>query len=168
MTTKPKVGIIFLTYNAKSILGDVLNKAILSALNQDYENLEIIIVDNGSTDGTWKYIRDKYRGRAKVVRLGKNYGYCLGNNIATRYLSRDVKFILFQNSDVILSKDYVRKLVDVMKRDPSIVAMQGVEVSPSGDCKLGDSVNVVGYFVKLRCSDNLQSLEVLFGSVQRY
>uniref|UniRef100_A0A7C4FE79 Glycosyltransferase family 2 protein n=1 Tax=Ignisphaera aggregans TaxID=334771 RepID=A0A7C4FE79_9CREN len=52
----PKVSIVILIYNAKSTLGEVLDKAIRSALNQDYPNIEIIVADNNSSDGTYEYV----------------------------------------------------------------------------------------------------------------
>jgi glycosyltransferase involved in cell wall biosynthesis len=91
----PKVSIVILTYNAKSTLGDILDKAIQSALNQSYPNIEVLVVDNNSSDDTYEYVRNKYGDKAEVVKLTKNYGYCLGNNLALRYISSNAKYILF-------------------------------------------------------------------------
>jgi len=74
----PKVSVVILMYNALSTLGEALDKAILSALHQDYPNIEIVVVDNGSSDGTYEYVVRKHGAAVKVVELGKNFGYCLG------------------------------------------------------------------------------------------
>jgi len=59
-------------------------------------------------------IKNKYSDKVKVIRLLKNYGYCLGNNLALKYVSKDTEYILFQNPDAILAKNCG---VDVIKCD---------------------------------------------------
>lgn len=49
----PKISIVTVTYNAESIL----EKTILSVINQDYDNIEYIVIDGGSTDGTIEVIK---------------------------------------------------------------------------------------------------------------
>jgi len=143
----PKVGIVILTYNARSTLGEVLDKAIQSALNQDYPNIEVVVVDNNSNDDTYEYVKDRYGDKVRVVRLPKNYGYCLGNNLALKYVSRDAEYVLFQNPDAILAKDYVRKLVEILERDRSVAAVQGLEIQPSTEvAKMGALLNYGGYY----------------------
>jgi glycosyltransferase involved in cell wall biosynthesis len=90
-----KVSIVILAYNAVSTLGEVFDKAIRSALNQNYPDIEVIVVDNGSSDNTFNYVKIMYGDRIKVVRLPKNYGYCLGNNLALKYTSNS-RYILFK------------------------------------------------------------------------
>jgi len=88
---------VILTYNALSTLGKTLDKAILSALRQDYPNFEVIIVDNASSDGTYEYVKGTYGNTVKAVKLNKNYGFCLGNNLAIRFIDPSSTYILFQN-----------------------------------------------------------------------
>lgn len=156
---------MILTYNSLSTLGRVFDLAILSALRQDYPNFEVLVTDNGSRDGTIGYVKARFGDRVKVVELGKNYGFCLGNNLALKYVSPDAKYILFQNPDAILSRDYVRKLVEVLELDPSVIAAQGVEIQPSGLKRLGGLLGYAGHyrFSEVRQSSSPHSLrEVLF------
>ncbi len=150
----PKVSVIILTYNAKQLLGDILDMAISSALNQTYRNMEVLIVDNGSSDETANYIESRYQDKVKVVRFCKNYGYCLGNNLAARYVDEDSKYLLFMNSDVVLANDYVEKLVAIAEGDPRIAALQRVEMNPKykNTVKLGGCLDRIGYFIELSAS----------------
>ena len=70
---KPKVTVVILTYNAKTTLGDILDEDISSALDQDYKNIEIIVVDNGSSDNTYNYLKLKYGAKIKVIKFPRNY-----------------------------------------------------------------------------------------------
>jgi GT2 family glycosyltransferase len=149
-SASPKVSIVILTYNAKSTLGDILDKAVQSALNQSYPNIEVLVVDNNSSDDTYEYIRNKYGDKVKVVKLAKNYGYCLGNNLALRYISSDSKYVLFQNPDAILSRDYVAKLIEILKQNPDAVAIQGLEIEPTRKrIRVGGILNKAGYSVDI-------------------
>ena len=161
----PKVAIVILTFNARSTLGNILDEAIASALSQDYPNIEVLVVDNNSSDDTYDYIKARYGDKVKVVKLSKNYGYCLGNNLALKYVSKDAKYILFQNPDAILERDYVRKLVEILESDPKIVAIQGLEKHPSmRKCEAGGLLNTAGYYCEVLCQHICSSkhLEVLF------
>jgi len=159
----PKVAIIILTYNAKSTLGEIFDKAIMSALTQDYPNIEVIVVDNGSQDDTYEYVRDKYDMYVNIIKFDKNYGFCLGNNLALRYVSRDAKYILFQNPDVILATDYVRKLVEIMEHNSDVAAVQGLEMQPfTKVSRIGGLLNSAGFYVELIFRPSIQhSSEVL-------
>ncbi len=161
----PKVAIIILTFNARSTLSNILDEAITSALSQDYPDVEVLVVDNNSSDDTYDYVKTYYGDKVKVIKLNRNYGYCLGNNLALKYVSKDVKYILFQNPDAILERDYVRKLVEVLESDPKIAAIQGLEVHPSTrTCKAGGLLNTAGYYCEVLCQHVCSSkhLEVLF------
>jgi len=91
-----KVSVIILNYNGRSKLGSLLDEAIESAINQSFSNIEVLFVDNGSTDDSVKYIYERFGDSVKIIELGRNYGFCMGNNLAVRYISKDSRYILFQ------------------------------------------------------------------------
>jgi GT2 family glycosyltransferase len=164
---KPKVSIIILTYNSKSTLGRILDEAIMSALSQDYPNVEVIIADNGSQDDTYEYIKSKYGAHVKVIRFDKNYGFCLGNNLASKFVDPEAKYILFQNPDAILSQNYIKVLVEVMEQNPTVGAIQGLEVKSSGEKLIGFFMNSAGYYHEVLLEKDLklrQCIEVLHAS----
>jgi GT2 family glycosyltransferase len=145
-TNVPKASIVILAYNAVSTLNRIFDEAVMSALTQDYSNYEVMIIDNGSHDNTYKYAKTRYGDRAKVVKLPRNYGYCLGNNLSLKYIDKDSKYILFQNPDAILARDYVRRLIEILEQKPDAVAAQGLEIQPSGHLRIGGSLNTAGYY----------------------
>jgi len=162
----PKVSIVILTYNAKSSLGSILENAVLSALNQDYPNIEVLVVDNGSIDETVSYIREKFGERVKIIELNRNYGYCLGNNLALKYLDKESKYILFLNPDAVIARDYVKKLVTIAENNPRIAALQGLEINPQKPYKkLGGLLKLSGFYFELESHENkkeMMCLENLF------
>jgi GT2 family glycosyltransferase len=164
-TNAPKASIVILAYNAVSTLNRIFDKAVISALTQDYSNYEVVIVDNGSHDNTYEYAKTRYGDRAKVVKLSRNYGYCLGNNLSLKHIDKDSKYILFQNPDAILARDYVRKLIEILEWNPDIVVAQGLEIQPSGHPRVRGSLNTAAYSVDVLpqlSSNNPLCLENLF------
>ncbi len=160
----PKVAVIILNYNGKKYLGCLLDEAIESALNQTYLNTEVVFADNGSDDSSVKHVTKKYGNKVKVVALGKNYGFCLGNNLASKCVSPHTKYILFQNPDAVLSSEYTEKLVSLMENDQTIGVAQGIEVMHDGRRVIGGLVSASGvsYEVELEDADihSLVSKEV--------
>jgi GT2 family glycosyltransferase len=138
----------------------------MSALTQDYSSYEVVIVDNGSSDNTYEYIKARYGDKAKVVELSRNYGYCLGNNLALKYIDKDAKYVVFQNSDAILAKDYIRKLVEILEQNPDVAAVQGLEIQPFRKwLRTGGFLNTAGYSVDILPQQNCnisRCLETLF------
>ena len=88
-----KISVIIPTYNR----GNIIENSITSVLNQTYINLEVLIVDDGSTDNT-KEIIDKFDDkRIKYIKLKENSGGSNARNIGIK--SATGKFISFQDSD---------------------------------------------------------------------
>lgn len=115
MKNQPKVTISITTWNNKK----TIFKSIESAVNQDYPNLEIIIVDNNSTDGSreeiaqripeWeKHMPDsKASPTIKLIKNSSNIGFGSAHNQAICESSGE--FILLLNSDAFLTRDFVKK-----------------------------------------------------------
>jgi GT2 family glycosyltransferase len=110
---KPLVSIIVLTWNGKQHLKTCLD----SCLAQSYKNLEIIVVDNASTDGTCDYIRKNYP-RINIITNGKNLGFAEGNNVGIRAAKGEWIFVL--NNDTKLKKNCVEELYKAVKGKPSV------------------------------------------------
>lgn len=91
-------------------------QCVQSVLKQDYENYHILIMDNGSPNESYDYLRKKYRAYHKisVIKGNKNYGFAKGNNIGIHYARKKLhaEYVLLLNSDTILPDcGYVRKMV---------------------------------------------------------
>ncbi|MBQ7715401.1 MAG: glycosyltransferase [Clostridia bacterium] len=98
---KDKLSVIFLNYNNKNIIFKSVNSVL--KYNRVY-NAEVIVVDNGSTDGSYEALLEKYSdGRAKILRNEKN-GCSSGRNLGVANSSGE--YILFLDSDQWITNDY--------------------------------------------------------------
>lgn len=110
-TKTPTVTLIVLNWNGKKFV-DPFVKSFL-AQTYDQTKLDLLFVDNGSTDDSVEYLKQKY-GQAKnieVIENGHNYGYSGGNNKGIHQASGD--YVLVCNNDLELDKDLVKELVKV-------------------------------------------------------
>jgi GT2 family glycosyltransferase len=76
MLNNPKVTIIILNWNGKEDTIECLE----SLEHITYPNYEILLVDNGSTDGSVKCLRERYPGM-EIIETGENLGFAGGNNV---------------------------------------------------------------------------------------
>jgi GT2 family glycosyltransferase len=84
---------------------------LASLREQDYGNLQIVVVDNGSTDDSVKRIRSAFP-EARLIETGKNLGFSRGCNVGLRAaLAGDTEFVWLLNNDTVCPPDTVRKLV---------------------------------------------------------
>ena len=113
----PNVSIIILTYNGSEYIAPLLN----SLLDQSYpiDRIEIIVVDNASTDKTLDIIKENYPV-VRMVPLGKNIGYAAGNNEGVLHARYD--FLVFLNQDIVCHPDFLKSLLNVMVADRTIAA----------------------------------------------
>ncbi|MCM8808110.1 MAG: glycosyltransferase [Candidatus Omnitrophica bacterium] len=115
----PRVCFVILNWNGKELLKDCLS-SILKSTN--YPNYKVIIVDNGSTDGSVEYVRKNFK-KVDVLELDKNYGFSKGNNEGIKYAIRkyNPKYLLFLNNDTkIVEKGWLRKMVEFAETDEKI------------------------------------------------
>lgn len=110
---KSSVSVIIVNYNGKHLL----KRAIESLQKQDFkQGIEIIIVDNNSSDGSEDFVKKNYKD-VKWIQTGKNLSYPAAN-----YGVRVSKggYILFTNNDVEFKKDCVRKMYSALVKDKSV------------------------------------------------
>lgn len=93
MQNEPLVSVIIPTYNRGRLILDSIN----SVLNQTYKNIELIVVDDCSTDDTEKTVKSIDDSRIKYIKLEKNSGACVARNKGIE-ISRG-EFIAFNDSD---------------------------------------------------------------------
>jgi glycosyltransferase involved in cell wall biosynthesis len=102
----PSVSIIVPCYNVASYLGECLD----SATEQSYENLQIITVDDGSTDETLPMLRTRSASDSRILLIEKkNAGAGAARNTGLDHATGD--YILFIDSDDFLARDGIEKLV---------------------------------------------------------
>jgi GT2 family glycosyltransferase len=117
-----KVVVLVLSYNGKHLLEEALS----SYLKCDYPNYELVVIDNGSRDGTRDFVGNRFR-RVKVIRAEKNLGYSGGLNLGLDYAfnSTDAEFVLISNNDVKIDKNAISELVKIAKTDKKIGFVTG-------------------------------------------
>src|SRR6476659_6635638 len=98
--------------NCRGVLENCLASLTASDPSVTYE---VIVVDNGSTDGTSEWLRTSCPA-VRLVENGQNSGFTRGTNQAIR-LSRG-RYILWRNTDTILRPDTLRRLVDFFDAEP--------------------------------------------------
>jgi len=103
MNEEPLVSIIILNYNA----GRFLIKCIESVLKSDYKNLEIIVVDNASNDGSQNECQEKFPN-IKFIQNKQNRGYCEGNNIGLKDARGE--FLVILNPDTEVQENWLNEL----------------------------------------------------------
>ena len=101
---KPLVSIIILNYNA----GDFLEECISSIESSNYDNYEIILVDNNSHDQSHLKCKKRFP-KIKLIQNSTNLGYCEGNNVGIR--NSKGEFIIILNPDTIIDHSCISNLI---------------------------------------------------------
>lgn len=119
------VSIITPCYNSKPYI----QKTIESVLQQTYKNIEYIIIDDGSNDGSWEIIKS-YGSKINSFQT-KNLGACHARNLG--YKKTIGHYLLFLDSDDIISKDMIHELVKITSDYPeSIIASPWSRIKKNG------------------------------------
>lgn len=116
-TPRPRVSIIIVTWNARSLL----ERCLPSVVATTYPDLEIILADNASTDGSADWVAGTFP-EIRIVRHPENWAFCRGNNEAIPHATGE--YVLLLNNDVLVSPDWLRPLVDRMETEPELGALQ--------------------------------------------
>ncbi|WP_164667402.1 glycosyltransferase family 2 protein [Virgibacillus doumboii] len=126
----PKISIILPVYNVEQYI----DKCINSILTQTFQGFELIIVNDGSTDGTGKVCNGyaERDNRIKVMHT-KNNGQASARNLGLHHAKGN--FIGFVDGDDWIEKDMFKLLHDSCRVEESDMAVIGVrEVNEEGDC----------------------------------
>jgi GT2 family glycosyltransferase len=120
-----KASVIVLSWNGMDYLEDCL-KAVLS---QDYANFEVIVVDNGSVDGSADLVAERFP-QVQLIRNERNLGFAAGNNVGLESATGDVLVLL--NQDTVVQPGWLAALVEALSADPSIGVAGGKALYPDG------------------------------------
>jgi len=180
---KVKVSIIILSWNTKKLLRQCV-ESILNNWKSGGENkglTEIIVVDNGSTDGSREFLRDielkKYRNIGKnenskslnpytpisfkMILNKRNLGFGAGNNQGMRLAKG--KYFLLLNSDTIVKNQAWLKMAEFMDRNPKVGVVGCRLLNPDGSWQPS-----CGYFPNLAVAFLMLFAEHWLGSLVRF
>lgn len=118
MDTKGRVSVVTISFNQ----ANYISQAIESVLNQDYPNVEYIIVDPGSTDGS-RDIIERYRDQLDLIVYDPDKGPADGLNKGFFRASGEV--FGFINSDDYLLPGAISKVMEVFNEQPSVSVVSG-------------------------------------------
>jgi GT2 family glycosyltransferase len=136
----PFCSVIIVNYNGKHLLHDCLT----AVLSQAYDRFEVIVVDNGSSDGSAVYVEANFPG-VTLVRSTGNTGFAGGNNEGVRHAAGEL--IVLLNNDAIVADGWLQGLVDAVAPAPvaiagSLIRTEGV---PEKYYEKNGSLNFLGH-----------------------
>ncbi len=124
---KKRLAIVVLSYNTQELLKNCL-KSLIEQRGK-LVNPEIIVVDNGSTDGSVEWLKAKGspapvgagQVKLKAVFNDKNLGFCEGNNIGIRYaIAQGYQYIMLLNSDTIVKDRFWEPLISFLEKNEGV------------------------------------------------
>jgi GT2 family glycosyltransferase len=136
---RPFVSVVVVNWNGKHLLGECLS----SLLGQkDVEDVEIILVDNGSCDGSVEFVQEQYKD-VHVLSLQKNIGFAGGNNAGIRVATG--KYIALLNNDTKADPSWLSNLVRAAEADRHSVGMWAGKILSYNNPDIIDNVGLLLY-----------------------
>lgn len=115
-------------------------ECIESLINDEYKKIEIVIVDNGSNNGSWEKLNQLYLNikNIYIIQSKKNVGFAQGNNLGILYAKEKLhsNFVLLVNNDTIFKdKKLITELMNAYENDvaiigPRIISANELEQNP--------------------------------------
>lgn len=115
--TNPLVSVVIVNHNGVKWLPGCLS----SLANQHYRNIEVLLVDNASTDKSVHYVRDTFPD-VRIIELPQNAGFAEGNNIGTAAANGEYLFLL--NNDTVITPQSITTLVEALESLPKVAIVQ--------------------------------------------
>ena len=128
--SKPDLSIIIVNWKVRALLEKCLNSVLK---NSDNLNLEIIVVDNDSQDGTSEMIMMDYE-EVIMIALPKNIGFAAANNLALKQAKSELIFLL--NPDTEINPGFFAKIKEYMDNNPAVAIVGPKIVNPDGSLQL--------------------------------
>ena len=133
----PLVSILIVNFNG----AEVLNGCLMSLRQITYPAFEVVVVDNGSIDGSVGILLQ--HPTVHVIRSEQNQGFAGGNNLGLPACNGN--FVLLLNSDTVVTSDFLQPLVDYLRKFPQVGVVQGKMILS----RHGDVLDVCGSFLTI-------------------
>lgn len=140
ITVPARVSVVVLNWNGRQYLPRCLDSIAV----QTYPDVEMIVMDNGSADGSGDYIREHYPA-VVLVESRRNLGVPTGNNMAARRATGEYLFLI--NSDAWLTTpDVISRLVQTSERMPSAAIIGCYILNLDGTMQdIGEKIDALGF-----------------------
>ncbi|MCX5771387.1 MAG: glycosyltransferase family 2 protein, partial [Candidatus Hydrogenedentes bacterium] len=119
---RPLVYVLVINWNGL----EHLEECFETLLGGTYGNARFLLIDNGSSDGSVGFVRDRFGGddRVEVLECGTNLGWAGGNNAGMRRaLEAGADYVFLLNNDTATERDAVEKLVEMAESKPAAGAL---------------------------------------------
>lgn len=113
----PSVAVVILNWNGKNFL----KKFLPSVLASTYQNIQIIVADNASTDDSVAFLQQHFP-TVKIIINQTNEGFAKGYNTALKKVTAD--YFVLLNSDVEVTPNWIELIIQLMENDKTIAACQ--------------------------------------------
>ena len=140
MNRIPLVSIIIVNYNS----GNLILDCVQSILESSYTNLEIILVDNASSDDSHKVCKEKFQS-VFLIENKQNLGYCEGNNVGIK--SAKGEFVVILNPDTTVEPNWLNELLKAFQDlgdglyQPKILALSDKKIIAT----TGNMIHIFGF-----------------------
>jgi GT2 family glycosyltransferase len=134
----PRVTVVVVNWNGKHLLGECLD----SLRAQTYQNTEVILVDNGSHDGSVAYVEERYP-EVRLIVLQENRGFAGGNNAGIRNASG--KYLALLNNDTRVDPSWLSSLLTEAEKNPPAVGMWASKILSYDNPTIIDNVGLLLY-----------------------
>ena len=134
LNTHPKISVIILAYGDPNLTNSVINS--LKSNGDIYPNMEIIIVDNGSTFENIEKVRNYVSNfdDIQIIENGENLGFAAGNNVGIEAATGE--YILLLNNDTFVSPGTIQAMMLHLKNNPIIGAIGPLTNNIGNEAKL--------------------------------
>ncbi|MDX1614261.1 MAG: glycosyltransferase family 2 protein [Candidatus Promineifilaceae bacterium] len=128
----PFVYVVIASWNGRQHLKHCLP----SLRTTNYANFRVLVVDDGSTDGTVEWLR-QHHPEVECLRLSGNEGFvCAANRGMQEGLALRADYLLLLNNDTRVTPDWIDELVNVAEKDDTVGICSGRQLSWSGEAQI--------------------------------
>ena len=130
----PKISIIILNWNGKEITKNLIS-SIFEKTVYPKSKMKVIVVDNGSRDGSVGYLKRIFGRRINILSLDKNYGYSIGINKGIKYAIKKYNpdYLLFLNNDMLIVDGlWIKKMLEPFNFSKKIMSVGCNLIFPDG------------------------------------
>jgi hypothetical protein len=137
----PSISVVVVNLNGRNLLAECLDGLVAQEYPSDL--VEIVMVDNGSTDDSVSFVREKYP-RVQVVEAGRNLGFAGGNNLGARIATG--YYLALINNDAVAGSHWLHSMVEALEDRPKVVCAASRILDEQGETIdfVGPAMNLYG------------------------